>query len=212
MPKLSRPSHATVVAYLALIVALSGSAYAASKIGSADIQRNAVKGKHIANGVVGSKDAKDDGLTGADVDESTLAQVPSAAALGGIASSDVLSRGLNPSAQSEIGLIGYSYFGNTSGSNTYAFGQLELRTNGVAGQYMVCKPATGGNSQMPIVLYVNGTRSTTSVTNPNTCTSPFDVGAGGDFEMVGRGVHVFGIHSGDSSTNENYYLFGIGGI
>lgn len=43
-----RPSHTTVAAYLALFGVLAGGgAYAASKIGSDDIKRNAVLSKHI---------------------------------------------------------------------------------------------------------------------------------------------------------------------
>jgi hypothetical protein len=45
--KLRRPSHTTVVAYLALLVALGGSAYAASSlaknsVGSKQLKKNAV--------------------------------------------------------------------------------------------------------------------------------------------------------------------------
>lgn len=77
-----------VVAYLALFVALgTGTAFAADKITSKDIARNAVKAKHIKDGqvrgpelatnaVTGAKVA-DNSLTGADVDESTL-QLPPA--------------------------------------------------------------------------------------------------------------------------------------
>ncbi len=42
-----RITYANVTATLALIVALSGGAYAATKIGSNDIARNSVKGKHV---------------------------------------------------------------------------------------------------------------------------------------------------------------------
>jgi hypothetical protein len=48
-----RPSHATVVAYLALFVALAtGSAWAAATIGSNDIKNNAILTRHIKNGAV----------------------------------------------------------------------------------------------------------------------------------------------------------------
>lgn len=46
-PKLKRPSHATVVAYLALFVALGGSAYAASQLG-----KNSVGTKQLKVGAV----------------------------------------------------------------------------------------------------------------------------------------------------------------
>ena len=47
--KLRTPSHATVVAYLALFVAIGGSAYAVSKIGSAQIENRSIKGKDVAD-------------------------------------------------------------------------------------------------------------------------------------------------------------------
>lgn len=81
--RIVRHIRSNVVAYMALLVALGGTAYAAEKIGSGDIKRNAVKSKHVGKGQVKSSDikdgkgvksddVKDDGLTGADVDESTL--------------------------------------------------------------------------------------------------------------------------------------------
>lgn len=53
-----RPSHATVVAYLALIAALGGSAYAASKVGTDDLRQDAVTGAKVKNGSVGASDLK----------------------------------------------------------------------------------------------------------------------------------------------------------
>jgi hypothetical protein len=52
-----RPSHSTLVSYLALVVALgTGGAYAADKINSSQIARKAVKAKHIApNAITSSK-------------------------------------------------------------------------------------------------------------------------------------------------------------
>jgi hypothetical protein len=52
-----RPSHAVVVAYLALFVALGGSSYAAIK----------VTGKNVKNSSLTGKDVKNDSLKGADV-------------------------------------------------------------------------------------------------------------------------------------------------
>jgi len=54
---------------LATVLALSGTAYAADLIGPKDLAKNAVRSKHV----------KDDGLTGKDVNEATLAKVASAA-------------------------------------------------------------------------------------------------------------------------------------
>jgi hypothetical protein len=56
-----RPSHATVVAYLALFVALGGSSYAAVKLG-----KNSVKGRNIAANAVTSPKVKNGSLLKAD--------------------------------------------------------------------------------------------------------------------------------------------------
>lgn len=95
-----RPSHATVVAYVALFVALgTGGAWAAATIGPQDIKDNAIHTRHIrdsavktkkiaqgavttsrmADGAVTGAKAGTDTLTGDNIDESTLGQVPSAA-------------------------------------------------------------------------------------------------------------------------------------
>jgi hypothetical protein len=92
-----RPSHATIVAYLALFAAVgTGSAYAANTVFSSDIVDGEVKSVDIGNGEVGSADVKDgslntfdvhtflgvdvvdNSLTGDDVQESTLGKVPAA--------------------------------------------------------------------------------------------------------------------------------------
>lgn len=72
MSRMVRHLRSNVVAYLALFVALGGAgAYAADKIGSRDIAKNAIKSKHIKNNKVSSADLKDGDLTGADLaDES----------------------------------------------------------------------------------------------------------------------------------------------
>jgi hypothetical protein len=94
---LRRPSHATVVAYLALFVALGGSAMAAFVVSSnSQIGPNTIYGANkptsandnIVDGSITGRDVKtgsifgsriaDGSVLGADVDESSLAQVPSA--------------------------------------------------------------------------------------------------------------------------------------
>jgi hypothetical protein len=77
-----RPPAAMIVALLALFVALSGSSYAAVKIGARDIKRGAVGTRAIANdsirsadihnAAVSGADVKDDSLTNADIDNASL--------------------------------------------------------------------------------------------------------------------------------------------
>ena len=45
--RLGRPSHATIVAYLALFVALGGSVYAANRISGSRLKPNSVTGKQV---------------------------------------------------------------------------------------------------------------------------------------------------------------------
>ena len=56
--RVPRPSHATVVAYLALIVAIGGTGYAASKIGTNDIRNGAITSPKIKKGAVRASDVK----------------------------------------------------------------------------------------------------------------------------------------------------------
>ncbi len=62
--------RSNVVGYLALFIALSGSAYAAG------LANNSVKSKHIKDGQVKSADVRNNGLTGNDIKEASLGEVP----------------------------------------------------------------------------------------------------------------------------------------
>jgi hypothetical protein len=65
-PLLSRLNHTTVIAYLALFVALGGSAYAAGLITGDDIAKNAIAKKHIKADAVRSGKVKDRSLLAED--------------------------------------------------------------------------------------------------------------------------------------------------
>jgi hypothetical protein len=69
-----RPSPAMVVACIALTVALGGTSYAAIKL-----PKNSVGTKQLKRNAVTSPKVKNNAITGADVLESSLGQVPSAA-------------------------------------------------------------------------------------------------------------------------------------
>jgi hypothetical protein len=62
-----------LVGYLALFVALGGSAYAAAQIGPNDIQRNAVLGKHVKKNAINTGDIRNRrGVTSRDVKNENL--------------------------------------------------------------------------------------------------------------------------------------------
>jgi len=79
-----RPSHTTVVAYLALFVAVGDTTYAAATIGPNAIKNDAIRSRHILNGAVGSADLANNSVGPAKViDGSLKPQDLSAAALQG---------------------------------------------------------------------------------------------------------------------------------
>jgi hypothetical protein len=72
--------RSNAVAYLALFVALGGSAYAAAKIDSGDVQNNSLISGDLKNGkAVKGADVKPDTLGGAQINESSLEQLAVAA-------------------------------------------------------------------------------------------------------------------------------------
>ncbi len=79
-----KPRYANVTSTLALFVALSGGAYAATalparSVGSAQLKKNAVVRAKIKNNAINGSKVTTDSLTGADVKESSLDKVPMAA-------------------------------------------------------------------------------------------------------------------------------------
>ncbi len=69
---------AHVIALAALFVALGGSAFAAATIGTSDIKDGAVTKQKLHGNAVNGAKVKNDSLSGTDIDEKTLNQVPSA--------------------------------------------------------------------------------------------------------------------------------------
>ncbi len=74
---------ALVVSLLALVIAMSGTSYAAIKIGTKQLKNGAVTTKKLHNNAVTSGKVKNNAIKGTDVDESTLGTVPSADSLSG---------------------------------------------------------------------------------------------------------------------------------
>jgi hypothetical protein len=72
------PSPAMVVAVVALIASLSGSAYAALAITGKSIKNGTVTTKDIRNHSLSGSDMRHDGIGGGSIKESTLGPVPNA--------------------------------------------------------------------------------------------------------------------------------------
>lgn len=97
-----------VYGLIAVFIVLGGTAYAA-------LERNSVRSKHIVNGKVKSIDVKNNGLTGKDVNEARLGQVPSAGnadLLDGKDSSDFAAAGFDGTVF--MGSSGRAVVGGTS--------------------------------------------------------------------------------------------------
>jgi hypothetical protein len=77
-----RPSHGTVVAYVALFVALGGTSYAVStgSIGSRAIKNNSIRSKDIRNSTIRGKDVKNGSLLSKDFKAGDLPAGPQGAA------------------------------------------------------------------------------------------------------------------------------------
>ncbi|HEX6116871.1 MAG TPA: hypothetical protein VFY99_07195 [Solirubrobacterales bacterium] len=83
MGRLRKPSPAMLVAICALVLALGGGAYAASRIGTSDIADQAVTNQKIAKKAIKNSRVAPDGLKGSAIDESTLGAVPEAESVEG---------------------------------------------------------------------------------------------------------------------------------
>ncbi len=101
----------------------------------------------------------------------------------------------------------YSYFMNTGAQEDYEFGPIFIRSIGLSGRFRIC-------SESPVskryVAYLNGVRSTGII--GTSCSPTFDVGVGGDFQVYSRQTRIYGVHSGDTLSNENYQLLGMSSL
>lgn len=170
------------------------------------LRAGAVTTSRLRDGAVKSSKVADGSLTGDDIDESTLANVD-ATTIGGVGLGDLVRRGPSGAA-STSSLRFFSYFMNTGQSADYPFTQAKIQTNGTPGQFKVCGNNPGVIATLNFVAYVNGVRNVGTVSANGGCSTTFDAGAGGDFQVSIRRVQIFGVHSGDGTANENYQLIG----
>ncbi len=107
-PKRRRFSYANVMSTLSVFMILAGGTAAAAtlsadSVNSKTVKDNKLKSIDLKDGkAVAGVDVIDDSLTGLDIDESTLAQVPDAAKLGGKAPASFLSSSIYK-AESAVG-------------------------------------------------------------------------------------------------------------
>jgi hypothetical protein len=152
-------TYANVAASLAVVLALSGTAYAAglpkNSVASKQIKNDSVSTKDLKNGSVSGTDLKGDSLTGAQVDESTLGAVPQA--LVALDALDSAKLGGRPAAE-------FRRAGPFISGSALNGVPLELVVSGYGSYRIACD--TGGSpltDDEPIVGYANGMGAGTRV-------------------------------------------------
>ena len=133
----TRPSPAMVVACIALAVALGGTSYAAvrlpaNSVGAKQLKRNAVTSPKVKNGAI----------TGADVNEATLARVPSAANAASAANATNAAHATNADRATTAGTAGtanaaFSTFHDTPIPLPDALGAIATLSIPAPGNYVV---------------------------------------------------------------------------
>ncbi|WP_205473950.1 hypothetical protein [Nocardioides sp. SYSU D00038] len=156
MPRLS-PSFA--VAALALVVACSGGAYAAAKIGSAQIKDNSVQSRDVRNGTLTGRDVKDGSLTPADV----RAGLPSTMSAGVVMGNGSYSSGCPQSFHFPAGHT------PGSGASSMAAAGMVVPVALVARDLTVVTERPGAQ----FYLLVNGQRSALTCTTPASSTTGY---------------------------------------
>lgn len=145
----TRMTYANVASTMALVVALGGGGAA---VAASMAPANSVGTKQVVNNSLKSPDLKNDGVKGADVKESTLEQVPSAASADGLASGAITNA--NAFSDNDLGVV-RAYAWNNSASadatltnNGYTYnrsgGAVTVVHNG-AGSYTISFAGLGIN-------------------------------------------------------------------
>jgi hypothetical protein len=127
---------ASLIAMVALFVALGGVSYAAATINGKDIKNKTVAGKKLKNKTVTGGKVKNDTLTGAQVNEGTLGKVPSAASAdqaasatnatnaGTAANASAIADNTVSSAKVQDGSLTGHDVGRRAGTKTFDFGSI----------------------------------------------------------------------------------------
>ncbi len=124
--------RSNVIGYMALFVALSGSAYAAAKVNSTDIAANAVQAKHIRAGAITASEIKKNAIKSADVKDAGLLPKDVRGLEGKMRQVDDISRALGGAAGSFQNLV--SRISALEAENNQLTGQIDslLDTLGLA--------------------------------------------------------------------------------
>lgn len=176
-----RLTYANVAATLALVLALTGTAYAAglgkNSVGSKQIKNNSVKTVDIRDGSLTGVDVAGNSLGGAQVDEASLGVVPNAGALGGVPST------------------GYARSTPSVGGNFANGTPLALAVSGYGTYRLLCESSTvafgysnnlGSDAAEAVAITAAGGPLVDAVTRIHN----EDAGNGGTFTHEGNRIYV----------------------
>ena len=149
LAKTLRHLRSNAIAYAALFVALSGTAYAATQL-----PKNSVGAKQLKKQSVNAAKVKKNSLTGNQINEAKLGRVPNAAKLDGKSPGDFLAAGGTAVNADKLDGVDSAIFGNTviaAGVN------FEPRDSGTSKEYgstgaIYCSGAPGNDLQYRVQL------------------------------------------------------------
>ena len=215
-----RLTYANVMSTIAVFGVLAGGgAYAASKIGSGDIKRNAVRSKHIKNGEVKRADLAhravstsklgnlavtnpklaDNSVTSANVVDDSLSGTDISD--GSIGTNDV-GQGFLTQAGGSRALRFFAHEWNTGASTNIEFGRVTLQPV-ATNQFQVCFNFIWS---WGYGISIDG-GALTLYTPAGSCGPTHTVTTGGAFQINDGQDMIFG--SGDASTSGYYFVYGL---
>ena len=177
MNRLRTPSPSLVIACLALSVALSGVAYAASTIGSTDIIDGSIRNRDFKDGTLRGNEAKRNGFGGGAIKESSLdasqldaddiGKVKNAGSADGVthqavvAATGTLSRGSGTTSASRTGEGQYQVVFNADVKACTYFATLGDIADGSPPAGEIAVSSLAGNANGVLVVTRNSTGATT---------------------------------------------------
>lgn len=197
-----KPSPALVISCLALFVALSGSSYAVivlpkGSVGNKQLRNNAVKSPKIANNQV----------TGADVNEATLGQVPSAGNAGLLDGSNSASFLRNGAVAG--GRLGGTYPNPTIPANSLTGGDINESSLGQVPNASTLNGLSSSAFARSTVYRRTGSGAGSCVGDTCrqaiSCDSPADIIVGGGYASVDNGTHVEAAYMFTVSGASDYF-------
>jgi hypothetical protein len=142
-----RPSPALVISIIALFVALGGTGYAINTIDSSDVINNSLTSKDVKNRSLHRKDVKPNTLGGGQINEASLAKVPSAATADSAAtagSANTATTAGSAATAGDAGLLdgidslGFARVRSVSSSSFLEGNGLELSVPGYGAYHLLC--------------------------------------------------------------------------